>query len=80
MCPRHPDKEVEDAVAFAECSGGKFRRQGHWGRLYCPQADRAGCQIGISGTPRNGSVHARQIRRAVRRCPHANVDTDDEDL
>lgn len=76
---RHPDKEVEEAVGHAESAGWKFRKQGHWGRLYCPQADRDGCQVGINGTPRNGGAHARQIRRAVDRCPHKCESSDDED-
>lgn len=68
--PRHPDKEVEAAVAYAEAEGWNWRPQGHWGRLYCAQADREGCQFGVNGTPRNAGAHARQIRRAVDRCPH----------
>lgn len=68
--PRHPDKEIEAAVAEAETKGWTWRKQGHWGRIYCPQADRDGCQVGINGTPRNAGNHARQIRRAVERCPH----------
>lgn len=68
--PRHPSKEIEEAVAYAESKGWVFRKQGHWGRLYCAQADRDGCQIGVNGTPRNAEAHARQIIRAVNRCPH----------
>ena len=61
--PRHPDKEVEAAIADAEARGWRVRvGQGHWGRLYCPQADRSGCQIGIWSTPRDAGTHARQIR------------------
>ena len=68
--PRHPDKDIEAAVAYAEALGWTFRKQGHWGRLYCAQADRDGCQVGVNGTPRNCGDHARQIRRAIDRCPH----------
>jgi hypothetical protein len=67
---RHPDKEVEEAVAYAEARGWSLRKQGHWGRLYCAKCDRDGCQIGVNGTPKNGGNHARQIIRAVDRCPH----------
>ena len=74
--PRHPDKEVEDAVLYAESLGWRVRMQGHWGRLYCPHADRDGCQVGVNGTPRNAGDHARQILRAIDRCPHQ--ETDDE--
>lgn len=77
---RHPNKEVEEAVAHAESEGWTFRKQGHWGRLYCAHADRDGCQFGVNGTPRNAGNHARQIYRAVARCPHKQKEQDNEDL
>jgi hypothetical protein len=52
---------------------------GHWGRLFCPHADRDGCQVGVYGTPRDGDAHARQIRRAVDRCPHQKMEASDEE-
>lgn len=67
---RHPSKEVEGAVAHAEALGWTFRKLGHWGRLFCAHADREGCQIGVNGTPRDAEAHARQILRAIERCPH----------
>jgi hypothetical protein len=76
--PRHPDKEVEQAVAYAEARNWRWRKQGHWGRLYCPQADRHGCQVGVNGTPRNAGDHARQIKRAVDRCPHGVEPTNEK--
>ena len=75
--PRHPIKEVEAAVAYAEAKGWTVRMQGHWARLYCPQADREGCQVGVYGTPRDGDSHAKQIIRAVDRCPHEKTEADD---
>ena len=72
--PRHPNKEVEAAVAEAEALGWSWRPQGHWGRIYCPHADRDGCRTGVNGTPRDGDVHAKQIRRIVCRCPHREED------
>jgi len=77
---RHPNKAVEEAVTYAEAEGWKFRSQGHWGRLYCAQADREGCQIGVFGTPKNAGNHAKQIRRAVDRCPHSAKEQGDEDV
>lgn len=77
--PRHPDKEIEEAVAYAEALGWRWRKQGHWGRLYCAHADRSGCQVGVNGTPKDASAHARQIRRAVDRCQHGE-DAADADL
>lgn len=67
---RHPNKEVEAAIHYAEQRNWTFRKMGHWGRLFCPHANRDGCQVGVNGTPRDGDVHARQIKRAVDRCPH----------
>ncbi len=78
--PRHPDKEVEEAVRQAEALGWTWRPQGHWGRLYCPQHDREGCQIGVNGTPRNAGNHARQILRAINRCPHGAGERGDGDV
>jgi len=43
---------------------------GHWGRIFCPQADREGCQFGINGTPRKPETHAKQLLQAVDRCHH----------
>lgn len=76
---RHPDKAVEKAVAYAESKGWALRRLGHWGRLFCPHADRDGCQVGVNGTPRNADAHARQIIKAIDRCPHRKEEPDDED-
>lgn len=76
---RHPNKEVEAAVVYAESRGWTFRKMGHWGRLFCSRADRDGCQVGVNGTPRDGDTHAKQIRRAVDRCPH-EMEADDENL
>ena len=67
---KHPNKEVENAVSYAESQGWTWKPQGHWGRLYCSHADRDGCQVGVNGTPRDGDVHAKQLRRAIDRCPH----------
>jgi hypothetical protein len=78
--PRHPNKEVEAAVVYAESRDWSFRKMGHWGRLFCPRADRDGCQVGVNSTPRDGDVHARQIRRAVDRCPHQEREAGDENL
>ncbi len=65
--PRHPKKEVEAAIAYAESLGFRVRFPwGHWGALLC-QGD---CMIAVFSTPRNAGNHARQIRRAVDGCPH----------
>lgn len=74
---RHPNKEVEAAVAYAEARNWTFRKMGHWGRLFCPQADRDGCQVAVNSTPRNPEIHARQIIRAIDRCPHQKETADE---
>ncbi|QUS39302.1 hypothetical protein RPMA_10995 [Tardiphaga alba] len=68
--PTHTSKEVEAAICHAESMGWRFRKMGHWGRLFCEHADRDGCAQQVNGTPRNAENHAKQIRRAVERCPH----------
>jgi hypothetical protein len=74
--PRHPNKEIEAAVTYAEFLNWRFRKaHGHaWGRLLCPQNDRDGCQLSVWSTPKNPQNHANAIRRAVGRCPHAHGD------
>jgi hypothetical protein len=69
---------VEDAVAYAEARQWTWRALGHWGRLFCPHADRGGCQVGVFSTPKNAGNHARQIIRAIERCPHAKEATDEK--
>ncbi len=69
---RHPKRDVEEAVEYAETLGWTLRKMGHWGRLFCAHSDRDGCQVGVSGTPKNPGNHARQIKRAVDRCPHTD--------
>nr|WP_128293216.1 hypothetical protein [Afifella aestuarii] len=77
---RHPNKEIEAAVRFAETRGWRLeKRQGHcWGRLFCAFADREGCIVSVWSTPRKPQNHAEGIRRAVLRCPHQAVERDEE--
>ena len=67
---RHTDKEVEDAVRYAESQGWRVEAgQNHAKfKLLCPFADRSGCMIFVWSTPRNASNHARQIRRMIEKC------------
>lgn len=70
---RHPDAEIENAIRYAESLGWTVKMaSGHaWGRLFCPHATRAGCIVSVWSTPRSAGGHARHIRRAVDKCPHA---------
>lgn len=53
--PKHPKKEVEDAVAYAEAQGWTWLKvHGHaWGKLYCKHHDRDGCTEFVWSTPRS---------------------------
>ena len=58
--PKHPKKEVEDAVAYAEAQGWTWLKvHGHaWGKLYCKHHDRDGCTEFVWSTPRSPGNHA----------------------
>lgn len=77
--PRHPNKTIEKAIAYAETVGWRVEiSNGHaWGRLYCPERSREGCKLSIWSTPRNLENHARHIRREVDMCPHFGDDDED---
>jgi hypothetical protein len=76
--PRHPIKEIEQAVSYAESRGWRFVRQGAhaWGILYCPEAGRDGHRFSVYSTPRTPTAHARDLRRVVDRCPHSTGDSE----
>lgn len=62
---------MEEALRFVESAGWRVevRHNGHvWARIYCPLADRSGCQMSVSSTPRDAGREARRIRRFVDRC------------
>jgi hypothetical protein len=72
---RHPKKEVEEALAYAEGHGFTVETGGShvWGKLYCPYNDkdcRCGefCIVSIWSTPKSPANHARQIKRVVDNC------------
>lgn len=70
---KHPDKEVEAALLYAESHLWSVRLGGHWGFLYCPYNDsecRCGtrCKAGIWGSPKNPGNHAKQLRQVVDGC------------
>lgn len=71
---KHPNKEIEEAIRYAEKNGWVFKDTGKsahaWGRLLCPLHTREGHQISIWSTPRNPYNHANQIFRLVDKCLH----------
>lgn len=75
MRRKHPNKEVEAVLRYAESNGWQvIHREGHaWGSMRCPQNDvdcRCGqfCQMSVWSTPRNPGNHARQLKRKVDGC------------
>lgn len=71
---KHPSKDIEEAIKYAESKGWRYRSSGGsshaWGRILCPLEDREGCSMSIWSTPKDESRHALQIRRKVKQCPH----------
>lgn len=62
----HQDKDVRRLLKRLTAEGWSLRKEGHWGRLYCP------CRcttIPVSGTPRDAARHARRIGHLAARCP-----------
>jgi hypothetical protein len=77
MWKKHPNKEIEAVVRYAELKGWQVvERQGHaWGILRCPHNRndcRCGlfCQISVWSTPKNPEIHARQLRRKIDGCKY----------
>lgn len=71
--PRHPKKEIEEAVQYAEQHGWTVEiSQGHaWGRIRCPYGHREH-QHSVWSTPTNPTRHARRLRKLVDSCAGAN--------
>jgi len=65
----HPDHEIRKVAKRLVEQGWTLRKEGHWGRLYCP-CDDGGCTtIPVAGTPRNPGQAAVKIARLAKRCP-----------
>lgn len=71
---KHPNKEIEVAIRYAEAKGWRYKPAGHsahaWGRLLCPYQDRKGCSMSVWSTPRDNTIHAWQIIQRVEACEH----------
>lgn len=83
---KHPKKEVEAALSYAEERGFTIEIGGShaWGKLYCPHNDkecRCGefCITSIWSTPKNSVNHARQIKRVIDHCTHRSGHETNED-
>jgi hypothetical protein len=73
--PRHPKKEIEEAIRHAEGHRWRVKVGGShaWGKMYCPYNEpdcRCGefCITSIWSTPRNVMNHARLLKRVVDNC------------
>ena len=75
--PRHPKKEIEQAIQYAEKHRWRYQETGRsahaWGRLLCPLNDREGCKMSIWSTPHDVENHAKQIRDRVDSCLHCGA-------
>jgi hypothetical protein len=74
--PRHPDKDIEAAIRYAEDHGWRVLEDGShaWGFLYCPERSRNGHRFSVYSTPRVPFAHAKDLRRVVDRCQHGRGD------
>ena len=74
---KHPHKEIEQALLYAEAHGWKIVTGGShaWGKMYCPENNkycRCGefCILCVWCTPKNPHNHARALCRIVDRCAY----------
>jgi hypothetical protein len=75
MRRRHPKKEVQEALRDAEDAGWTVTptsRGYRWGVATCGE----GCSVSVWSTPKNPGNHAKDVRRAVERCPHREEESD----
>ena len=72
--PKHPNKEIERAIKYAESKGWRYYPSGQsahaWGRLLCLLESREGHAMSVWSTPRSTENHARQIKQKVDACEH----------
>jgi hypothetical protein len=85
--PRHPKKEVEEALDYAEKNGWRIEVGGShaWGKIYCPYNDekcRCGefCITSVWNTPANPGNHARALKRVVDNCARHRRANDEPDI
>lgn len=72
--PKHPNKDIELALKYAESKGWRYQQTGNsahaWGKILCPLASREGHSMSIWSTPKSAENHAKQIKRNVDACEH----------
>lgn len=82
---KHPKKEVEQALEYAEGQGWRVEAGGShaWGRMYCPYNRREcrrgkHCIVSVWSTPRSAGNHARVLLRGVDNCVFHGLGTADD--
>ena len=70
MRSRHPHKETEEVLRYAESLGWTVDVGGShaWGFPRCPTHRRNACNLQIPSTPRNPEWVARRLRREIDDC------------
>ena len=75
---RHPKKEVNEAILYAESQGWRVEVGGShgYGKLYCPYNDKScrggkRCRVSIWSTPKSPGNHARRLKEVVDNCTAA---------
>lgn len=83
--PKHPDKDIEDALQYAESYGWlveKSTGSGHcWGQLLCPVNNKdcwngIHCRMSVWSTPGKPGNHAKAIKRVVGKCQFMGLGDD----
>ena len=81
MTKKHPNKEIQAALKYAESKGWLIQVGGShaWGKILCPYNDkvcRCGefCMVSVWSTPKNPTNHAKQIRRVIDNCIHQSTE------
>ena len=68
-----PRRRLRKHLPMRKPLGGRLcppRPDTVWGYMRCCEASRSGCEASVWSTPRNPGNHAKQLRRAIERCPH----------
>jgi len=65
----HTDHEVRKVLKKLAGQRWILRKEGHWGKLYCPCGDGGCTTIPVPGTPKNPGNAARRISKIAARCP-----------
>lgn len=85
--PRHPKKEIENALQYAESHGWIIEHSGgghSWGSMKCPYNDsdcRNGdyCLVQIWSTPSVPEKHAKRLTSIVDKCTRRKQQEEDRE-